>query len=157
MFVEAHTTLPMPVDAGRVAVEHALAGHALQQRSTDAVAEGLDLALTVGPRSAPFAKEVRAHTLDTRLVGRTFVIPLRWEATGAARRLYPVLDANIGLTPVDDVTCVLSVIGTYTPPLGVLGTTLDRAAMSRLAAATIDAFLAGLATEATSHVPAETA
>ena len=149
MFVEAHSTLPMAADTARVAVEHALAGHALQRHSEDAVAAGLDLALTVGPRSGPLAKEVLAHTLETRRVGATYVIPLRWEATGATSRLYPALDANIGITPVDESTSVLSVIGTYTPPLGVVGTTLDRAAMSRLATATLDAFIGRLASEAT--------
>src|SRR4051794_12705733 len=154
MFVEAHATLPMAGDVARVAGERALGGHALQRHSADAVAEGLDLVLSVGPRSGRLAKEVLAHTLDTRKVGNTFVIPLRWEATGATARLYPALDANIGITPVDPLTCVLTVIGTYTPPLGVVGTTLDRAAMSRVASATIEAFLTRLARDATASVPA---
>jgi hypothetical protein len=98
---------------------------------------------------------VLAHTLETRQMGKTFVIPLRWEATGPASRLYPALDANIGITPVDDLTCVLSIIGTYTPPLGFVGTTLDRAALSRVATATVDAFLSSLADEATSLTQAE--
>ena len=157
MFVEAHSTLPIAAAEAKDAVERALAGHALQRHSTDAVAAGFDLALTVGPRVGPLAKEVLAHILETRQVGSTFVIPLRWEATGPASRLYPALDANIGITPVDDMTCVLSIIGTYTPPLGVLGTTLDRAAMSRLASATIDAFLARLASEATTTARVHTA
>lgn len=150
MFVETHATLTMGADAAARAVERVLASRALQRHSTDAVAEGLDLALSVGPASGPFSKEVRAHTLPTRQVGRTFVIPLRWEATGATSRLYPALDANIGITPVDDLTCVLSIIGTYTPPLGVVGTTLDRAAMSRVATKTVGAFLARLAEDTTS-------
>jgi hypothetical protein len=154
MFVETHATLPMAADNAVRAVERSLAGHALQRHSADAVAEGLDLALTVGPRSG-LAKEVLAHTLETRQMGKTFVIPLRWEATGPASRLYPALDANIGITPVDDLTCVLSIIGTYTPPLGFVGTTLDRAALSRVASATVDAFLSGLADEAISQTQAE--
>jgi hypothetical protein len=155
MFVEAHVTLPMAAAVARGAVEHALAGHALQQHSTDAVADGRELALKVGPGTGPFAKDVLAHTLDTREVGKTYVIPLRWEATGATSRLYPALDANIGITPVDPVTCVLSVIGSYTPPFGVVGSTLDRAAMSRLATATVESFLTRLAREAASSVAAE--
>jgi hypothetical protein len=154
MFVETHATLPTAADNARRAVERALAGHALQRHSTEAVAQGLDLALTVGPRSG-LAKDVLAHTLETRQMGKTFVIPLRWEATGPASRLYPALDANIGITPVDDLTCVLSIIGTYTPPLGFVGTTLDRAALSRVATATVDAFLSSLADEATSLTQAE--
>ena len=157
MFVEAHVTLPMAADTARLAVEHALSGHSLQRHSTDAVAEGIALVLTVGPRGGPLSKEVLAHTLDTRQVGRTFVIPLRWEATGTASRFYPTLDANIGITPVDPLTCVLSIIGSYTPPLGVVGSTLDRAAMSRIATATLDAFLSRLASEATTAIPAEIA
>jgi hypothetical protein len=149
MFVEVHDTLPMPVEDARRAVERALCEHAaLQQHSQEAVAGGWDLTLEVGPAHL-FAKTVRARALASRQVGGTTVIPLRWEASGPTAALFPMLDANIGITASDEHTSILSLIGTYTPPLGVLGATLDRAAMSHIARATVVAFLKSLVAEAT--------
>jgi hypothetical protein len=147
MFVEVHETLAMPAERAGAAVERALAGHALQQVSQLAVDAGFDLTLEVGPHRG-MAKTVHARALPARQVNGTTVIPLRWEATGPTAGLFPVLDANIGITKADDTTSVLSLIGNYTPPLGPVGATLDRAAMSRVARATITAFVKRLATEA---------
>jgi hypothetical protein len=66
---------------------------------------------------------------------------MHWEAVGPTARFYPALDAKIGLTPVDELTTLLSLIGTYRPPIGRLGAGLDRAAMSHVATATVDTFL----------------
>lgn len=158
MFVEAHTTLPMSVERACAAVERALAGHSLTEHSERAVHAGMDLVLEVGPAHLhrQLARTVHARTLDTRQVGRTWVIPIRWEATGVTAGLYPTLDANLGITPSDEQTSVLSIIGSYTPPLGALGAGLDRAAMSRVAQGTVETFLRELAAAATA-TPAPTA
>lgn len=158
MFVEAHTTLPMSSERACAAVERALADHALTERSEQAVHAGMDLMLAVGPSRLPrqLTKTVQARTLDTRQIGRTSVIPIRWEATGVTAGLYPTLDANIGITPSDEQTTVLSIIGSYTPPLGGFGAGLDRVAMSRVAQGTVEAFLQDLASAATAtpaHAP----
>jgi hypothetical protein len=156
MFVEAHVTLPLDVEHARIAVEDVLEGQALLRRSQQPVDNGLDLEFIVGPRTGLLSKVVHAQILETRRVDRTYVIPLRWEATGPASRLYPALDANIGITPIDQLTCVLSIVGSYTPPLGSVGSSLDRAAMSRLATSTLEDFLTRLAREATTAQVAHT-
>ena len=150
MFIEVHETLPQPVELATPAVEAALAHHALQRHTLHAVGTGLDLSLEVGPArlSHLLAKSVTARALPSRQVGTTTVIPLRWEASGHAAGLFPVLDANIGITVADEHTSVLSLIGCYTPPLGAFGATLDRAAMSRVARATLTDFVKRLAAEA---------
>ena len=44
-------------------------------------------------------------------------LALRWEATGAGGRLFPVLDADLTLAPDGEGT-VLPLAGSYRPPLG---------------------------------------
>jgi hypothetical protein len=150
MFLEAHVTLPMPADKAKSAVERALLGHALHRNAQCALNEGLDVLLDVLPARLPhgLSKAVVAHTLPARQVGATAVIALRWEATGPAGRFYPSLDANIGITRSDHLTSVLSIVGSYAPPLGGFGAGLDRIALSRVAQATVEAFLHQLAAEA---------
>ena len=135
MFVESHVTLPLPISEALPQILRRLHETSGQQ-------------LPVGPARLPqrLAKLVRVHVGEPREVGRTTVIPLRWRATGPTARAYPALNARLGLTPSDDLTTVLSLVGTYTPPLGRLGSGLDRAAMSRVGQATADSFVHDLAT-----------
>ena len=65
---------------------------------------------------------------------------LRWEAIGTTGALFPVLDADITLTPAGDRATVLVVHGVYRPPLGNVGAALNRAVLHRVAEATIRAF-----------------
>jgi len=73
----------------------------------------------------------------------TVVLPLRWEATGAAGRLFPVLDADLVLTGDGGERSTLALTGAYRPPLGGVGAVLDRALLNRAAAATITRKRAG--------------
>ena len=58
---------------------------------------------------------------------------LRWEAAGTTGGLFPVLDADITLTPAGDQASVLVMHGAYRPPLGHVGAKLNRAVMHRIA------------------------
>ncbi len=73
------------------------------------------------------------------------VLPLRWEASGAAGRLFPVLDANLVLTPAGEDAATLALTGAYRPPLGSPGEVFDPALLNRAAAATVRSLLARLA------------
>ncbi len=64
---------------------------------------------------------------------------LRWEVTGKAGALFPILDADIVLTRAGEHATVLTVSGAYRPPLGDLGAGVDRAIMHLVAEATIQA------------------
>jgi hypothetical protein len=75
----------------------------------------------------------------------TRTLPLRWEATGPAEELFPVLDANLIAVPEGPEKTRLILTGAYRPPLGRLGATLDRAILNRVAYATVRSLLSSLA------------
>lgn len=146
MYVETHVTVPLPFERVETEILRILRGPSLQHRSARAVGAGMQL-MFVRPTLLPhrLAKLVRATVGEAYTTGRTTVLPMRWEAVGPTARFYPALDAKIGLTPVDDLTTVLSLIGAYRPPMGRLGAGLDRAAMSRVGTATVETFAHELA------------
>jgi hypothetical protein len=78
-------------------------------------------------------------------------VALRWEATGAAGGLFPVLDAHISLAPAAEHATRLALTGSYRPPLGRIGAALDKAILNRVAAATIHALLHSIADALTSR------
>jgi hypothetical protein len=87
-------------------------------------------------------------------------VGLRWEATGPAGSLFPVLDANISILPGQDEgdgeqTARLALTGSYRPPLGRLGAALDQVALHRVATATIRVLLQDVAVALTGYAPAE--
>jgi hypothetical protein len=143
MFIQAERELGLPIDVATEALNLALADGGLVSESRRAVAEGMEFVMAVGPRSGRFpAKEVIVQLLPGRRSGPRFVVPLRWETTGHAGRLFPSLDADLELTAGEQPsTSRLSIIGRYEPPLGALGQTIDRAVMSRVASATMNTML----------------
>jgi hypothetical protein len=82
--------------------------------------------------------------------GSATTVGLRWEPTGAAAGQFPVLDADITLTPEGEHRTRLALAGTYRAPLGRLGAGLDKAILHRVATATICALLAEMADAPTS-------
>ena len=112
------------------------------------VDEGLVFVVPVGPRgSRGPAKDVLVRLLPVRQVGERYVLPLRWEVTGPAERLFPTLDGNLELFADGKATSRLSIVASYAPPLGRLGVTIDRAGMSRIASATMTAFVREVASQ----------
>jgi hypothetical protein len=91
------------------------------------------------------SKLVRVQVRELPRTENSAGIALRWEAAGPGGGLFPVLDADIRLTPVGEHVTLLSMAGSYRPPLGTLGQALDRAILHRVAAATIRGFVAQIA------------
>jgi hypothetical protein len=75
--------------------------------------------------------------------GRTW-IPITWRATGPTS-LFPVMDGELELAPLGTQLTQLALSGRYQPPLGLVGRTIDRALLSRVAEATIKDFVDRLA------------
>jgi hypothetical protein len=74
------------------------------------------------------AKLVRVRFLDPVYRGDVMTVGLRWEATGPAGSLFPVLDTDIAIspggqegTPAVEESARLALTGAYRPPLGRLG------------------------------------
>ena len=153
MFVEAHVALPMSVGEARAALVDALRSRELVAHSDHAYCDGLEVLLRVGPRGSAsgLSKQVCVQLLESGSTRDTAVYPLRWQATGASGRLFPALDANLGLTPAGDDAAVLSIVGRYEPPLGALGKRLDHALLARVADATVHSLLRRLAAMMTAY------
>lgn len=68
-------------------------------------------------------------------------IALRWEAIAADGALFPVLDADLALTPAGERATTLDLAGVYRPPPGAERNGLDPVGLQRVAPAIIQAFL----------------
>ena len=68
------------------------------------------------------------------------IVPLSWRAS-ALPAMFPVLDGELEVTPVDPRRCRLTLTASYVPPFGELGRQLDRALLRRVARSTARAFL----------------
>ncbi len=139
MFVSHETVLrvgfPM-ARAGLVALAH---GGWLRDASGQAYADGLVGLARVGPFGDVIgaSKLVRVSLLEPVPREDSVVLPLRWEATGVMGKLFPVLDANLTLTPAGDGSTRLAFTGAYRPPLAAVGSGIDRVMLHRAASATV--------------------
>lgn len=61
--------------------------------------------------------------------------------------LYPVLDADLEIEPINVSRTMVSILASYEPPLGRLGGVVDRLGMHRLAEATVRRFFSRLTAE----------
>jgi hypothetical protein len=68
------------------------------------------------------------------------VIHLRWRAR-LLSRFFPVMEADLQLHPIAAYETEIALVGTYRPPLGMLGMIGDRLVGSAAATATATAFL----------------
>ena len=109
--------------------------------------DGLAGLVRVGPAGSALgvSRLVEVRFRDLVIRDGEAVLTLRWEAIGAGGRLFPALDADITLTPAGKRASLLRLAGVYRPPLGLLGTGIDRVILHRVAQATIRAFLSRLA------------
>lgn len=150
--------LAIGFDAACAGLAHLGQFRGLATASEDAYGEGATELLRVGPLgSVPGTSklvEVRFRSLVKRddYAG----LAVRWEATGPGDALFPVLDADIAVTPVGEESSILRLAGSYRPPLGALGTVLDAALLHRVAKATARTFLNRIAAAIT-HPPVSAA
>ena len=119
---------------------------ALFAPSVDGYCAGLT---RVGP--GVVSKLVRVQVRELSWTDRSGGLALRWEATGAGGKLFPVLDADLTLADFGARGTLVAVAGVYRPPLGALGQALDRAVLHRVAVATIKCFLAQVAAQLADH------
>lgn len=150
MFVRAQLPLEVPFDAATAGLRAVGAADWLTGVSAevyDTSLAGISGLARVGPSDGArwMSKLVRVHARDVVVHEGKAVLTLRWEATGPGGGLFPALDADITLTPARADACLLTLDGAYRPPLGAIGASLDKVALSRIAAPTAKSLLKRIA------------
>jgi hypothetical protein len=154
MFTGDEVMLGISFAVARARLADLTRNDALRSASDDAYGAGITGLARVHPIS--LAKVVRVQVRELAETDGSAGLAVRWEATGRGGGLFPALDADIRLLPAGEQTTLLLLSGVYRPPLGSLGAALDRAALHRVAAATIRDFVGRLAAHITSQAgPAE--
>lgn len=151
MFLAEEVPLALSAATARRRLVGYLRDEGLQNASVEAFGEGRHLLIRAGV--AGLSKEVQVQVLPAYMHGDTMVAPLRWVATGPTGAMFPQLDANLEVAPVDADTSILRLMGTYRPPLGAVGTTLDRVLLHRVAGATSRALLQQLSDALSASTP----
>jgi hypothetical protein len=154
MFVAEELTVNTGSAAAQARFENLVHGDSLAGMSEAAYDGSVTGLRKVGPAGRVAGKLIRVSFLDPVYRGDVMTVGMRWEATGAVGALFPVLDANITISPAGDHTARLALAGSYRPPLGRLGAEVDRAVMHQVAAATMRSLLRNVATALTSPAPA---
>ena len=135
--------MPIPWEAASRGLQNALANSGLVAESSRAAADGLEFVMPVGPRGGDHlaAHDVRVQIRSMSSREHTLVAALRWDPSGPSRHVLPSLDGNLTLADAGPEGSLLSIVAAYRPPLGIVGTVVDRAVMSRVATATMKALL----------------
>lgn len=156
VFTAHELVVDLASGAAQARLVNLVRGGALRGPSQAAYEWGLEGMIRVGPfgevRGA--SKLVQVRFLDPVYRGEVMTVGLRWEATGPAGSLFPVLDADITVAPAGENTARVALVGSYRVPLGRLGASLDKAVLHHVATATIRSLLAGVADALTSPAPA---
>jgi hypothetical protein len=84
---------------------------------------------------------VEVPTVDRETL---FVRPIAWRAA-AADRLFPTLTADLEIEPVSGGTIRFALVGSYRPPISVVGSAADRLVGHHIAEAVVRAFLEAVA------------
>ncbi len=135
MFIDSHQAIDLPYDTARARLASLVDGGGVRRASDAAYAHGLDALMRVGPfgDGLVVSKLVAVRFLEPVERDSVTTVGLRWEATGPAAGLFPVLDADLTLTPGGGHRAQLALTGTYRAPFGRLGAALDRALLHRVA------------------------
>jgi hypothetical protein len=147
MFVADEIMLDIGWPAAQARLVNLARRGGLSGASRAAYADELSAVIRVGPfgDAAGASKLVRVRFLDPVCRDDVMTLALRWEAAGVSGALFPVLDADITLTPAGQQATRLALVGSYRAPLGGLGAGLDKAILHRVATATIRALLRNVA------------
>jgi hypothetical protein len=143
MFVADETAVAVSFAVARERLARLTRSYVLVSTSEDAYGDEMTHLIRVG--TGGLSKLVRVQVRELARTDASAGFAIRWEAAGSGGGLFPVLDADIRLAPAGADTALLTMTGSYRPPLGALGDALDRTVLHRVATATIRGFLARLA------------
>lgn len=130
----------------------------LQRATTVAGRRAQDLTATlhaqVGPVDVTADVAIEIGPIDdTPLAsGRDALrIPISWQAR-LAPKAFPVMRAELSVYPLTSTETQLELLGTYDPPLGALGRAIDKAALRRIAEASVLQLVQALARYLREHL-----
>jgi hypothetical protein len=143
VFIDGEAPLEVSFECARKRLARLALSGILASASEGAYGEGVTELVRVGPLgSGPAASKLVEVQFQNLLDhGDEAGLAVRWEATGPGGGLFPALDANITVMPDGGQSATLRLAGSYRPPLGALGTVLDKAILHRIATATVRDFL----------------
>lgn len=147
MFVGDEVLLAVSFAAARDRLAHLFECGALFSTSQNAYRQGAAGVASVGVTG--LSKLVRIQARELAWNDGSAGMAIRWEATGPGGALFPVLDADIKLAPAGEQVTLLTMAGSYRPPLGAVGQAMDRVILHRVATATIRSFVARVAAQIT--------
>lgn len=101
-----------------------------------------------GALPAPLARHEAVVSVGQPRGGDAIAIPLRWRSA-TTDRLLPVLEAELELQPLSGGGSHLSLLGTYRPPLSVMGGAGDVLLGHRVAEACVRRFVLDVAARLT--------
>src|SRR6266487_3970299 len=147
MFTSQELIVEARFDVARERLARMVADGGMTGVSRDAYEGTLTRLIRVGPfgETPGVSKQVQVRLIGPVRRDATTAVWLRWEATGPAGGLFPVLDADLLLRSEGLEKTRMTLNGCYRPPLGRLGAGLDRAGLHRVARATIRTLLRGVA------------
>jgi hypothetical protein len=164
VFVAEDLTVAVGYRAAQARFANLLRGDWLAEVSEAAYDGALTGLLRVGPAVPVAAKLVRVRFLDPVYRGDVMTVGVRWEATGPAGSLFPVLDADFAISPggqegapAAGEPARLALTGAYRAPLGRLGAGIDRVVLHRFATATMRSLLGSVAETITNPAAARRA
>jgi hypothetical protein len=155
MFISDERVLAVSIGAARARLANLVHGGWLGGASEAVYQHGLDHLLRVGPLGdlPGGSRLVRVQFLDPVDRDHSVRVGMRWEAIGVTGGLFPVLDADIGLTAEGDDGTRMTLTGVYRPPLAALGAGLDRVLLHSVATATIHSLMTNMARALEGAVP----
>lgn len=147
MFIAEEASLPVSFGTARNRLARLIREGTLLATSREAYEEHAGQLARIDPFGATcrLSRLVEVQLGDLVPRGTSVVLPLRWRATGRGGGLFPSLDADLMLAPEGEQASLLNLAGVYRPPLGLVGRGVDEILLNRVAAATAQAFLRGLA------------
>lgn len=141
-FVSDFVDVARPIEVVRSRLD--AGGRWLAPLAVAAGAEGDELLLRLGPAGVRrVGPDIRIRLGDPVERDGAVSLPMRWEAA-TLRSLFPVLDGDLEVVPLDTDWCRVVLNASYRVPLDVVGQLLDHALMHRVAESTVRSFLRGV-------------
>jgi hypothetical protein len=126
----------------------------LESLAVEAYRDGEALSVRIGPtgKHPGLSKEIALDIGSPYPRGSGIVFPICWWATKAAW-LFPCLDGDLEISPVEDGTTRIALSGRYEPPLAAVGRGMDRIVLHHVAESSLRTFLNSMAAALKAFAP----